>query len=59
MRAYFAGMEEKYELSADDEAGFARIGGLQDVTIDPKTIPESWTGTPDWRRWTSRTSKRC
>lgn len=40
MRAYFAGMEEKHELSADDEAAVARIGGLQDVTIDPKTIPE-------------------
>jgi predicted TIM-barrel fold metal-dependent hydrolase len=38
MRAYFAGMEEKFETAVGD--GDARIGGLQDVTIDPKQIPE-------------------
>jgi predicted TIM-barrel fold metal-dependent hydrolase len=38
MRAYFAGMEEKFETAVGDSD--ARIGGLQDVTIDPKQIPE-------------------
>ena len=38
LRAYFAGMEEKHAV--DDDEGGARIGGLQDVTVDPKVIPE-------------------
>jgi predicted TIM-barrel fold metal-dependent hydrolase len=38
MRAYFAGMEEKFETAVEDTD--ARIGGLQDVVIDPKAIPE-------------------
>jgi predicted TIM-barrel fold metal-dependent hydrolase len=38
MRAYFAGMEEKFETAVGDDD--ARIGDLQDVTIDPKQIPE-------------------
>ncbi|HEY1970952.1 MAG TPA: amidohydrolase family protein, partial [Pseudonocardia sp.] len=38
MRAYFAGMEEKFETAVDEDA--ARIGGLQDVVIDPKQYPE-------------------
>jgi predicted TIM-barrel fold metal-dependent hydrolase len=38
LRAYFAGMEEKFETAGRESD--ARIGGLEDVTIDPKQVPE-------------------